>query len=848
MIKRLQDISFRVSRYFRPLEEWHCGGTVDGKECLLGPDANGACRAVQDCSPELNQHTWVCTRSELLGGACQAGPGAHGECGRRRPPCKPVRSTRHRRSRFVWMVTAGAFALALLAVAVDQWQRPVNPGPLSKHHSAFGDADCSTCHAAAEMSKSTWLGSAEAAHQSSDDERCVSCHVLGEESLLVHALSPSSIQQFNAQALASQDSPLSGSFRLTMAKQFRGDAATSDLNDQPACATCHNEHGGSEAQLTQVSNQQCAVCHTQAFDSFAAHAEFKGYPTAQRTPIIFSHNSHLNKHFSDEEFSEFAPQACVACHQTDPIGRKMEVKGFDETCASCHASQVTGESRASDKGFALLTIPAIDVDSLKQRGVDIGAWPEYSDAEFTPFAGLLVSAIRPDLADKVAEFRTLDLFDLSSATDQELQLVYDMAWALKQVYFKLQRQGARSFSEQLARLVPDDQPLAPQLFGLLPPAVIDNAISDSFTDFEKEMLSWLESGTPEFALIEKPKQKAVEPVQTAEPEQQATAGDDLDDWLSSAASDEADDEDDWLSESALQESEEDSDDDWLAESAGDDGAEDDWLSGAADNDAGDSDDDWLSGALDEGDGDSEDDWLNDVAQDSSSALDDEQEEVEAVATSEVVEALSLEDRAAAGGWYYDAHALRYRPSGHADSLIVAWIERLSSAPISEPKQQAMLVSMQQSLLGDGTPGSCLKCHSADPQPNNQLMNINWFARKTAPSMHDFNAFTHQSHFSVVDLAENDFAATEDAGCRSCHRIDTEADSGAAYEDVTATYQSDFQDLNKSQCATCHADEPAMSSCVQCHNYHIGERTLTGIEHGFKQLLQANSSASEQTLE
>ena len=38
MIKRLQDISFRVSRYFRPLETWHCGGMEDGGYCVLGPN------------------------------------------------------------------------------------------------------------------------------------------------------------------------------------------------------------------------------------------------------------------------------------------------------------------------------------------------------------------------------------------------------------------------------------------------------------------------------------------------------------------------------------------------------------------------------------------------------------------------------------------------------------------------------------------------------------------------------------------------------------------------------------------------------------------------------------------
>jgi hypothetical protein len=669
-----------------------------------------------------------------------------------------------------------------------------------------------------------------------DSQNCVSCHSLGEESLAIHSLPEAKLSSISESISARTENSIDQTRTSLLLKTAK--LINSDNQQAPACSLCHQEHQGADANISQVSDQQCAVCHTNAFDDFASHTNFHAYPAEKRTQIIFSHNSHLNKHFAEDDMRELAPEACVDCHISDPIGRKMEVSGFEQTCSACHLDQVTGESRAGDKGFAMLSIPAIDVDSLSERGVDIGEWPAYSDAEFTPLNKFLVLAVNPALEDRMGDFSALDLYDLTKASEEQMQLVYDVAWTLKRVYFEMQRRGARAVSRRLSSIMQAEGSEAGDLFALLPAAVIDKATKDAFPNLESEMLEWLRQGKPEFTI--KAATTPQEKPQIAVVAEPATGGED-DDWLSGALDDdEGDADDDWLSSVA-----DESDD-------AEDAQEDDWLSAATeDEEVG--DDDWLNSVAD--DSDDEDDWLSDVSEDSATAFDDDDiasEDQPSVTTLQtgldVPESLSAEDRAAIGGWYYENYYLRYRPSGHADRLIVAWVERLNDSMQRDAGVNVELsLAMQRTLLGESTPGSCLKCHSVDsPQTSpTGIAKVHWFGNKTKPAVHDFNAFKHQSHFAVIDAANNDFASNEGAGCRSCHKINGESDSGVAYQDdANGAFESDFYDLEKEQCATCHEAPKTMASCTQCHNYHIGERGLTGIEDGFRSAMGAKTADGE----
>jgi hypothetical protein len=840
MKKHFQDISFRVSKYFRPFEPWHCGGMENGETCLLGPDKIGRCRAITDCEPEKTDNTWQCTRSELMGGKCQAGPQAHGECGRQRPPCKPVQNIRTRHLRFGLAAFVAMLGFAFSGVAFDFWRAPTSAGPLSRHHASFGETSCESCHETAKHSKLSWLVDFTRPHAQQDANNCLSCHKIGVEATLAHALPQNTIDTLSAKMGQAYIKPgLAESAPETLVEGAQMAAApgasmwvgvSKALFGSPpeelACSTCHQEHIGSSAQISEVSNQQCAVCHTNSFDSLADHVAFTDYPAERRTGIVFSHNSHLFKHFNEEKFADTAPQGCQSCHALDPIGRKMEVSSFEQSCASCHQDQITGESRASGKGIAMLSIPALDLETLQERGVDIGEWPANSDADFTPLSLILVAAYDEVLAEQLPTIQQMDLYDLTDASDEDLKVVYQLAWRLKQIFFEIQRGGARTLIERLGLsggALPVDNPLAqPQnLLGLLSPDVVDTMVAGAFPGLQSEVAEWIQQGSPAFTV--KPLKAVVAApvvVQPAEP-----AADD--DWLASVASDGGDDED-WLDEAAGDSSADEEGDDWLSEAA-DEGEE-----FSLDDVADEGEEFSLDDAADEGDEFSLDD--DDAFDEDGSAELSQDSSAQALAidnNQELTEPVSLEDRVAAGGWFVEDYYLYYRPAGHADRLIVAWLDYIiskldSTSELGKP--------MLASFTNKKNPGSCFKCHSietvAQAESGNALK-VNWRGAETAPNVHDFNRFKHQSHFAVVEQSGKNISIFGDSGCISCHKFNVNADSTESYKQMDASvFESEFTDLDKAICSDCHQADAGLAACTQCHNYHIGERGLIKFSDSF----------------
>ncbi|MEM7357969.1 MAG: hypothetical protein AAF431_02600 [Pseudomonadota bacterium] len=857
MRKQLQDISFRVSRYFRPLEPWHCGGLENGEQCPLGPDRKGRCRAQLALQDDQGQ-------------ASRA--------------CRPVANLRARRQRVGWIAMIAVLAVLTLGFSYDSWKPLAMPGPLSVHHMSFGGEDCDSCHQAAVQPKSSWVSSLLGTHPSVDDAKnCIACHQIGEVPENPHSLPSDQLlsltEAMNAHTaqLDTGNRVLSASLLVNVAQQFVGEEAKT-----PSCTVCHNEHTGSD-QITQVSNQQCAVCHTASFADISAHNDFTDYPANRRTQIVFNHNSHLNKHFLDEDSSDLAPQNCIDCHRADSMGKKMEVRGFDTACSSCHLEQITGENRTSAKGIAMLAFPAVDTETLLERGVDVGSWPADSDAELTPLNLLMIGLLNPELSPQLTQLRALDLYDLRDASDAELDLVYHAMWTLKQSYFEMQRGGAQSMLASLQKQLVTDSGRAREVLGLLSPDLIDAAVSQAFPNLAEEMQQWLIKGLPALRLVAKTENEAQEATainKVTEGENNedwlaAAAGADEDDWLEDAADDTGDedwlseaaedDSDDWLDE-AVADSQDADDDDWLNEAAQEESS-DDWLDEAVvdsedttDDDAWlneatqDESDDWLDEAVAESaEPDEGDDWLNEAAGDDADSLDDDWLEdsldddnaslfddendiaVEAIDESKSVvtvpELLAIEDRAAAGGWYFEDFYLRYRPSGHADRLIVAWVELLINNTDS-----AMQSAMMSNVLSKDSPGTCIKCHSVDRQQIAGItrQTVNWLGKKASLTKHGFNSFAHQSHIAVIKHANSDLGVDEVDGCQACHKPNRDSDSSLAYEqEILADFQSDFYNLDKQQCIECHQPETQLANCTQCHNYHIGERVLVGMKIGFQ---------------
>lgn len=167
------------------------------------------------------------------------------------------------------------------------------------------------------------------------------------------------------------------------------------------------------------------------------------------------------------------------------------------------------------------------------------------------------------------------------------------------------------------------------------------------------------------------------------------------------------------------------------------------------------------------------------------------------------------DQVAAGGWFTDpvTLTLRYRPTGHADVFLTAWIDMLAEA--SEGQHGNAAENMLELAMKPTAPGMCGSCHSVDRLENGQLK-VNWFAKQPTDLGPQFTAFSHAPHILQAELAD----------CNTCHRLDQTAKVMNTYTQPDPyAFVPDFHELTRQNCAECHTPGAAGDSCTQCHRYH-----------------------------
>src|SRR4051794_25502126 len=365
--------------------------------------------------PVRNGDRWDCNRALLRGGTCDAGPTPEGGC-RCVPQCRPRRSLRSIRVRFV---TAGALfvlGLTLIVLSADSRNLMIAPGPLARPHAQLiersgANVKCAACHAAAEGSltvaaASFMLGSST---QPAQSQLCMKCHektISPELALSPHNVSPDILHD---------------------AAERGGAPAASSV----ACAACHREHHGTAADLTAIDNAACQTCHKRRFESFAAdHPDFGAWPNERRTRIAFNHAAHRDKHFAErkETFD------CRSCHVEDATGRAQVLAPYRSACARCHDEKMK-TSLAS--GASMLSLPVIDVDALKSTGLDVGAWPKAAigdfDGQLPPAMKLLLAGDEKASLAMTALGATFDFQDVNPKDPQHLKASAALAIAIKKL-------------------------------------------------------------------------------------------------------------------------------------------------------------------------------------------------------------------------------------------------------------------------------------------------------------------------------------------------------------------------------------------------------------------------------
>lgn len=229
----------------------------------------------------------------------------------------PGRSEHYLRPRSAWtlmrpaLLLAGLVALAYLGAQLLGARAALSPGRVSARHGTY-DAACEQCH----LPRGAGAASI----------RCQRCH-----------------------------DPASGG-RLTLAAHvYFGslDPAKAAAAGELACARCHVEHRGAQADLKHVDDAHCSGCHADAarvdrpFSRLERHPEFQvlARGAQQLTGLRFSHLTHVTGRnqrpaylLADPDLRQRGLQrpadTCGECHLLG--ARDFEPIDFDDHCVKCH--------------------------------------------------------------------------------------------------------------------------------------------------------------------------------------------------------------------------------------------------------------------------------------------------------------------------------------------------------------------------------------------------------------------------------------------------------------------------------------------------------------------------------
>ncbi len=310
------------------------------------------------------------------------------------------------------------------------------PGPLTSVHGAI--EKCSSCHTRSGAGKMSWVHGLVAGDPLSDSKACLTCHKMPETAFNAHGASSDVLKEStNRLAKIAAGTPAPQSARAQNIAFPAHDVAARDLY----CATCHQEHQGVSFSLNTITNEQCRSCHVVKFDSFDGHhPKFENYPFKRRTRIVYDHAGHFGKHFPEvakKDPTRRIPETCSTCHDSRDNKQIMAVAPFDRTCTSCHLDQIVGKERVSGpKGIAFLTLPGLDLQTLKKKNAPVGEWPEASEAALTPFMKVMIS--RDDRGRNLLKrLEGLNLQDLTNAKEDQIKAVTELAWEVKRVFHAL---------------------------------------------------------------------------------------------------------------------------------------------------------------------------------------------------------------------------------------------------------------------------------------------------------------------------------------------------------------------------------------------------------------------------
>jgi hypothetical protein len=123
------------------------------------------------------------------------------------------------------------------------------------------------------------------------------------------------------------------------------------------------------------------------------------------------------------------------------------------------------------------------------------------------------------------------------------------------------------------------------------------------------------------------------------------------------------------------------------------------------------------------------------------------------------------------------------------------------------------------LTGKDAQGSCAKCHSVDEaQGAGQIVNFSPLSVESKQG--SFTSFIHEPHFQAVGIGQR-IGILENRGCLTCHDLEKGTRYLKSYEQGNPqNFVSNFGEVKKDLCQTCHNNSTARQDCLLCHKYHV----------------------------
>ena len=794
---KLQRFGVEDSQYERPNQKWVCGWTDKGCPCAEGPDNHGRCRAVAECTPVRRGDRWICQRHSSRGGACLNGPLPDGSCCQTVSRCQPVRSIRAKRG----MVTVWGLIFVtgiLFSITGSKFKsRFILPGQLNTNHGNLRN-DCRNCHRYTDLPDlrsvlKRFVSNEQHRDQFTDSLKCAECHEIGVNSLAIHNLSEhelNSLREKRTSETSHSDRSGIDHFLISMInRKYTG------LDSRLDCATCHREHQGNQVDISMMSNKRCQSCHIDKFSEFAGHPEFSDYPSNSNPSITFDHNSHFDKHFLKSDRTSQIWD-CSSCHVGDEKGQTMQLRPFEDSCATCHEQQIRGEGR-DRKSIAFFSLPELDTQTLSDKNIDIGEWPDDSDGKITLYMKILLSS-RYSADFSYDWLSDLELYDLTDLSEKQLRDIQNAIVDIKMLFAEMKDYGHDAIIERLTRLTGRElsQNEKSGVSAGLPADTITQAAKTWFPNIETEIES-IRTGKP-LTISDDQTQEVQQIVE--QPSSHTSRELNSDDEILS--------DDDILDEGALNDSDNilDGDDEILS---GDDEIldGDDEILGD-DNILGDDDDILSDDILGNGDiltaddeilgGDDEilgDDILGkgDILAADDEILDEDSSNLE-IGESEMSRQIStkaspksINEWGSHGGWYLKNSEINYRPTGHGDGFLKFWLTTTMKLK-NEGRSTTAIDELFNRLSGADAIGACMKCHIVDSDRRNKLF-INWHPEKRKSRIDSLTKFYHETHLKQ--------AKTRD--CNTCHQQHNDEMQAADFARTRGPHSnhSDFMWVQKS---------------------------------------------------